>query len=229
MDGQRFLKRARQRGLGHWQNRGDGRYWIDHQVLTEDDVLALASATDLTLWNVKLPEGFLGRLPHLDILDIRGGSGTTLDSVRAASTLRALVINQVRGLTDLSAISTLGQLEFLSLYGLPRVTALPDLSGLTKLKRVELGQMRNLGDVAAIAAAPSIEELYLVRRVGVRAEDLRVLRDHPTLRAFDWFWEDVPVSQAEPALDALPLARLNPASPAAWLAEQVPRRSTRTG
>jgi hypothetical protein len=90
MDGQRFLKRARQRGLGHWQNRGDGRYWIDHQVLTEDDVLALASATDLTLWNVKHPEGFLGRLPHLDILDIRGGSGRRASMRRRGRMVRAI-------------------------------------------------------------------------------------------------------------------------------------------
>jgi hypothetical protein len=223
MDTTGFLKRTRELAKGSWQDRGDGEFWIDHRTVADVDADSLAEARHLTLWNVRLPPDFFARLPNLQILDLRGGSGTSLEAVKGALSLRALVVNQIRGLADISAIGHLDRLEFLSLYGLSRVERLPSLAQLAKLRRVELGQMRNLRDVTGLGEAPALEELFLLRRLGLQVEDIGPLREHPTLRAFDWFWEDVPASQAQPVLQALPLAKAQPMSPEEWLRERDAR------
>lgn len=220
MDTRTFMRRTRELSGSSWQDRGHGRYWIDHQSLTDEDAQRLSDARELTLWNVRLPPGFLGRLPRLDVLDLRGGTGGSLDLIRSAAGLRALVVNQVRGLSDLGALRDHRDLEFLSLYGLLQVKSLPALDGLRKLRRVELGQMRNLRDINALASLPHLEELYFSRRLGIRADDVKVLQGHPTLRAFNWFFEDIPLSQAQPVLEALPLERIGPVFPAEWLARR---------
>src|SRR3546814_6892091 len=74
----------------------------------------------LTLWNVKVPRGFLGRLEKLWWLDLRGGTGADLSAAMGASRLRYLAVNQVRGLADLSLVSEVRQLQLLSLYGLAK-------------------------------------------------------------------------------------------------------------
>jgi hypothetical protein len=215
-----FLKRARALSKGSWQDRGDGRYWIDHRTLGDDDLAALSGARDLTLWNVRLAPGSLARLQSLQVLDLRGGSAASLSELAGVHWLRALVVNQIRGLTDISAVSQLEQLEYLSLYGFPRIAELPSLVRLTKLKRVELGQMKNLADVSSLLAASALEELLFVKRLAVRVDDIRPLLRHPTLRTFAWIWEDVPASQAIPVLEALALPRTRVMFPAEWLAQQ---------
>src|SRR3546814_9196554 len=76
----------------------------------------------LTLWNVKVPRGFLGRLEKLWWLDLRGGTGADLSAAMGASRLRYLAVNQVRGLADLSLVSEIRQLQLLSLYGLAKTS-----------------------------------------------------------------------------------------------------------
>ena len=159
------------------------------------------------------------RLPDLQILDLRGGSGTSLEALDDARSLRLLVVNQIRGMIDISAISLLTRLEFLSLYGLRQVDRLPPLERLVNLKRVQLGQMRNLRDISALLGAPALEELFFHGRLGVQADDVLPLRAHPALRAFDWFWLDVPARQARPVLEALPLAKPRSLFPVEWLEE----------
>ena len=50
------------------------------------------------------------------------------------------------------------------------------------------------------AVATALEELILYRKIGIDAEAITVMRGHPSLRWFEWFWEDVPASRALPVL-----------------------------
>lgn len=211
--------------MGSWQDRGDNRFWIDHLTLTGEDAAVLSSARELTLWNVRLPPAFFARLNRLEILDLRGGSGKSLEAIGDARSLRVLVVNQIRGLANVDAISGLHRLEFLSLYGLRHIRHLPPLGSLPLLKRVELGQMRDLQDVSALLGATALEELLFVKRLGINADAIAPLRHHPSLKMFDWVWEDVPASQARPVLEALPLPKVRPISPAEWLREVDGRRA----
>jgi hypothetical protein len=214
-----FLRRARE--LSKVQPRGPGRYWIDHQTLGARDIDRLVDARSLTLWNVKVPRGFFGDLPGLEFLDLRGGTANSLAPIASATHLRGLVINQVRGLTNLDEISGLVGLEILSLYGLAHVERLPSCKRLMHLRRAELGQMRSLTDLAGLAEAPGLKELLFSRKLPIDIKSVEPFRRHPTLRAFDWFLEDVPWSQAGPVMEALGhLGKATHLHPDEWLAKQ---------
>ena len=125
-------------------------------------------------------------------LDVRGGSGSSADFVIGCDRLRYLQINQVRELSDVSAVGNLVTLELLSLYGLPRVTVLPSLARLHSLARLELGSLKGLVGIAPALDAPALAELCLIRSVSMDADDPMRIRDASQVQAFDWFAEDVP-------------------------------------
>lgn len=173
-----------------WES--DSELWIDHATLTEDDLVWLAPAVDLVLWAVKFPARFLSRLPALESLDYRGGSGEDASFVEGCSGLKSLTINQVRGLADLSSVPTLDKLEHLDLYGLPRVTRIPSFRDLHSLRQVSLGSMKGLESLSGLFDAPSLENVQFIRTVRATLTDAETIRDSPTIRTFTWFAEDVP-------------------------------------
>jgi hypothetical protein len=198
---------------GKCELREHNMYWIDHATVEPGDLKLLAGTAGLTLWNVKLPPGFLRRLKRLWWLDVRGGTGRDLSFVDAPR-LRYLQVNQVRGLTDVSAIGKLTQLELLSLYGLPKVKGLPSLARLTKLKRVQLGNLIGLKDLRNLARAPALHELLIQNKLSIDAKALEPFKGK--LRKFDWFAPDQPVAQVNGALDFLDLPQADAMSAEEW-------------
>ena len=198
------------------QDRGGGEFWIDHAVLEEGDLAWLRSATWLMLWNVAVPPGFLAQLPNLWGLDLRGGSATDLSVVDGCPALRCLVVNQVRGLSDLSIVPTLTTVELLAVYGLRQVTTAPSLAALPALRRLQVGQMRGLPALAGLLDAPGLKELMLHKSVNVTADDVARIKGHPTLTHFGWYAEDVPLSRWRPVVEAIALPRPATVSPKAW-------------
>ncbi|MCA9176628.1 MAG: hypothetical protein KDB14_19200, partial [Planctomycetales bacterium] len=166
--------------------------WLDHAIVREDDLEWLQPIERLTLWNVRLPDGFLAKLPNLWWLDLRGGALADIRIAFGASGLKYLAVNQVRRLSDFSAITSFTQLRSLSLYGLSKVVRLPSLEGLFNLERVEVGQMKSLISLAPILDTPNLKELLLIRKVSVSGVDIHRITHHPSLQRFDWVAEDVP-------------------------------------
>lgn len=177
--------------------------WLDHATLKPSDAEWLAPAKTLTLWAVKVPDGLLASLPHLEFLDVRGGSGTTVDFAAGCTRLRYLQVNQVRGVTDLTVIPTLTSLELLSLYGLPKVADLPSFAPLTRLNRVELGSLKGLQGLGGLHDAPALEELLFSKVVEVTQADAQTLAKHPTLEQFSWFAVDAPLRLSKPFTETL--------------------------
>jgi hypothetical protein len=202
-----------------WQDRGNGEVWISHAVVTDADFDRLASVERLTVWNVRFPDRFLAGLSHLWWLDIRGGSGRDLARIAGCMGLRGLVVNQVRGLEDASEISSLTNLEVLSLYGLARLSGLPRLASLRRLSRIELGQLRALHDWAALAEAPGLEELVFQNKLYPDDEIVEKLARHPTLRTFSWFAPDEPISRVESVTQRLERPPASVARQEEWLRE----------
>ncbi|HEY8716993.1 hypothetical protein [Pengzhenrongella sp.] len=190
---------------------------LDHRRIVEADLDWLAGVRRLTLWAVKLPPGLLARLPALEFLDVRGGTGTSADFVAGCTRLRVLVVNQVRGMIDVSAIGQLQSLELLSLYGLPRVTALPRARRLAALRRVELGSMKGLTGLDPVLEAPNLSELQLIRSVYLSKNDVTAIRDHPTLQAFGWLAENVPGKTWMPVVEAIDKPKPALFRPEHWL------------
>jgi hypothetical protein len=213
-----MAKKGRARDVA--RGRGAAEVWIDHATIEPDDFDWLAPVRRLTLWAVDMPEGFLGTLPNLDWLDVRGGSGTSADFVVGCERLRYLEINQVRGLSDVSAVGDLVTLELLSLYGLPKVSALPNLAGLRALARLELGSLKGLGSIAPALDAPALEELFLSRAVSMDAGDPVRVRDASQIKAFSWFAEDVPDRVWEPVVRVVDKPAAPAVKPSDWFAER---------
>ncbi|WP_206070529.1 hypothetical protein [Knoellia koreensis] len=211
-----MAKLAAARDVVRW--RGPDDAWLDHAVLDDADLGWMAPARRLTLWAVMVPDGWLARLPRLEWLDVRGGSRESADCVRGCDGLLYLCLNQIRGLTDLSAVAEVRSLELLSLYGLPRVHDLPDLRNLTRLARIELGSMKGLSSIAPALAAPALEELQLQNRVELAPDDPELIRTHPTLSAFGWFAEDVPLKVWQPVVAHVGKPQVRSLHPQEWFA-----------
>ena len=202
-----------------WDERVAGSAFISHWVMTGADITKLASTRRLTLWNVRFPSDFrFSDLPDLEFLDIRGGSRSNLSYLEGCRTLQGLVVNQVRGLTDISVVSDLSGLRILSLYGLAKVEKLPDLSSLVRLERLDLGQMRNLTDWHALTTPPQLRELFFHNLLQPDPAVIDQLAAHPTLREFDWSAPDVPMK--DPIRQRLAdLAKTRPVLPEKWLSD----------
>lgn len=202
------------RDVANW--RSNDNVWLDHTVLVEADLEWLEPVRHLTAWAVKAPPGFFSRLPALHGLDVRGGSGTTADFVAGCADLRYLVINQVRGMCNLSAVGDLASLELLSLYGLPQVRVLPSLGGLNQLRRLEVGSMKGIEELAPLLDAPHLEELQLAKAVSLSARDPDRIAEHLTLSAFEWFAEDVPNKVWVPVVERVNKPRVRPMHAIDW-------------
>lgn len=200
------------------QLRGGGEVWIDHAEIVGADAEWMRDAQWLTLWNVTTPPGFLATLPELWAVDLRGGSATDLAVIEGCVGLRCLIVNQVRGLRDLSLLSSLTSIEFLSLYGLKQVESAPSLSALSALRRLEVGQMRGLATIGPLLEAPAIEEIYLHKWVNATGDDVARLKASPTLRTFDWWGVDIPISRWLPIVTDVGLPKTKPIMPRDWFA-----------
>ncbi|WP_251046231.1 hypothetical protein [Arthrobacter sp. ISL-85] len=133
-----------------------------------------------------------------------------MEYVTKCPNLSYLQVNQVRGLSDLSFLSRVKTLRFLSIYGLPKVEQLPSLAPLVHLRRLEVGSMKGLSELAPALEAPALRELVLTRAVPLASGDPDAIKDHPTLQAFTWFAEDVPNKTWVPVVEhvGLPQARI---------------------
>ena len=150
-----------------------------------------------------MPAHFLARLPLLEWLDVRGGSGVSADFVRGCARLRFLVINQVRGLSDISAVADVRTLELISLYGLPQVRTIPSFAALLNLRRAEVGSMKGLAGLTGLLDAPALAQLVLGKRVGLAPDDPSRIATHPSIKYFYWFAEDVPESLWVPVVERI--------------------------
>lgn len=180
------------------------------------DAAWLVQARRLTLWAVQIPRGLLGSLPQLEWLDIRGGSGNSIDHISECRDLKYLQLNQIRGLNDLSVLSELKTLQLLSLYGLPQVRELPSFASLGSLRRLEVGSMKGLSQLAPALEAPGLTELVLLRSVALAQRDPEAIKSHPNLREFAWFAEDVPQKIWAPVVEHVGLPRARSLHPEEW-------------
>jgi hypothetical protein len=136
----------------------------------------------LVLHSLTLPSVTpLPELPRLRGLALKLGSAPDLTAFPHLPALRFFEAWQVRGLTDLSPVTASRTLEVLHLESLRRAT-LPDFSGAASLAHVRVDNLPLAEGLAGLAAAPALRQLYITRRV-FDADEVAVLRDHPTLQA----------------------------------------------
>lgn len=195
-------------------------FWIDHAEICEQDIEWLAQTERLTLWNVKVPGGFLARMPRLWWLDLRGGTLDDLSICAGCNALEYLRVSHVRGLRDISIVADLERLRYLCLYAQSKLTAFPSCKMLRQLERAVLGQLKGLNELGGLLDAPNLRELALSKRVGVSESDTMAIKVHPTMQRFWWDTADVPISVRQPVVDAVGLPEFHCGWPLDWFAER---------
>jgi hypothetical protein len=143
----------------------------------------LKTLQDLTLRSITT-EGldYISMLPKLWSLDIKLGGIKNLSAITNKKSIKYLELWQIRGLSDVGIVSSLGGLQSLFLQSLKNVRAIPDLSKLHNLRRLHLENLKGLTDVSAIRYAPALEEFLHISAQNIQPEMYKDLMSMPTLK-----------------------------------------------
>ncbi len=159
------------------------RLCIEGHTKDIDVVAGLTQIRSLTLRSITLPDLTLfAPLTKLKAFDLKLGGTNNLEGLEAFAYLRYLEIWMVRGLHDLSPVSSCTALEMLFLQALKNVTKLPDFAALHRLERVHLETMKGLRDLSPLLAAPALRDLLLIDMGRLQPTDVSVLAGHATLQ-----------------------------------------------
>jgi len=177
----------------------------DYQALS-----ALTGLRSLTLRSVTLPDlSALTPMAGLLALDLKLGGTRDLALLPAFGQLQYLELWMIRGFSDLTPVAELASVDTLFLQSLTHVTALPDLSKMTKLRRLHLETMKALIDLTPLLTAPALEELILTQMGHLLPGQIAPLAAHPTLRRASMAMGSQKKTSAAQA--ALPLPRADTA------------------
>lgn len=150
----------------------------DIEVLSE-----LKTLEDVTLRSVSTDNlEYLRKIPNLTSVDIKLGGIRDLSALQEKASIRYLELWMIRGLTDISVISTLYGLQFLFLQSLKHIRALPDLSKLNKLRRIYMEDMKSLADILSLETVISLEDLAHVGNHKFTPDDYGFLTRMPNIR-----------------------------------------------
>jgi hypothetical protein len=152
--------KSKKPALGHLERFGELRkLYVEGQQKEIEAISKLPCLEDLTLRSITVGDlDFIRHLKNLWSLDIKLGGTNNLAALADIDTIKYLELWQVRGLKDISVISTMRGLQYLFLQSLPHVANLPDSSNLRALRRVNLDSMKGLKDIRGLAKAPALEE-----------------------------------------------------------------------
>lgn len=146
-------------------------------------IASLVNIEFLDLRSISLPDlSLLESLPKLRGLALRLG-GTNNLTFPDLPDLRYLELWMIRGLTDISGITRLGNLRYLFLQDLKNVSTIPSLHVMPKLERLHLVNMKGLTDLSPISEAPNLQELLLMSMDKIKVDNLKCFLNHPSLRA----------------------------------------------
>lgn len=159
--GATFSKKPRLRFIERFSSLQN--LYLEGQCKDIEVINSLAHLRDLTLRSITVPSlAFLRGLPELWSLDIKLGGTKNLDALPYLMGIKYLELWQVKGLSDLTPIGEMGELQFLFLQALRNVERLPSLSRLSALRRIYLENMKGLKDLSSLVTAPVLEELIHV-------------------------------------------------------------------
>jgi hypothetical protein len=155
------------------------KIYIEGQTKNIDQIYKLVELEDVTLRSVTIKSlDCLIPLKKMRSLDIKLGGITNFKAIENNPLISYLELWHVRGLSDLSFVSTLTGLNHLFLQSLPHVKKIPTLTMLMGLKRITIEQMKGLTDFTAVEFAPALEEFYHYVAMNTEPSDyLPVLRN----------------------------------------------------
>lgn len=121
-----------------------------------------ARLESLTLRSITLPDlSVLTSLSNLRHLRLKLGGTKNLRLLPRIGKLIYLELWRIFGLSDVSSIAELNDLQFVFLQSLKRVTRLPGLDRLPALRRVHLEDLKGVQDLEPVSRAPNLAELIV--------------------------------------------------------------------
>jgi len=146
-------------------------------------ISSLSSLDRLTLRSITLPDlTLLLPLKNLWSLDIKLGGTKDLRLLPKVGGLKYLELWMIKGLQDVESIAEVATLQNLFLQALKNVTTLPSFRTLRCLRRVTLDTMKGVTDLSPVAAAPLLEELFVVGANQLQPEHFEAFLGHPSLK-----------------------------------------------
>lgn len=185
--------RSKKPSLGELQRFSHLRELMIEGHTNDIDVVHwLTSLRSLTLRSIRTPDAaYLAGLPELGEVRFLLGGIRSFEAVSTLPKLESLEIGLIRGLEDLSFVSSLAGLRMLKLRDLCRVACLPSLSNLPLLRCIHLENMRALQDLTGLGSAIALEEFRLVGGKGQTAAQLApVLANRNVMRIEAFFGSD---------------------------------------
>ena len=156
---------------------------LDGQNTDIEVVGQLGDLQSVQLRSVTLPDlSLLKPLRSLRVLGLYFGGTKNLSLLPEFSALRFLDLLRVKGLSDLSPVGGINNLEYLRLDGLRQVEALPPMEGLVGLQRLWIDTMRGLTELTPIRDAPLLHHLGVVNMTHLQPSAFEPLVGHPTLK-----------------------------------------------
>lgn len=143
----------------------------------------LKSLENLQLYQVK---GFdlytLSELPNLKKLTIKFGDIRNLVPLKNLNQLEHLDIWKLRDIENLDWIENMTSLKSIDIGALNQVTHFPSLENLKKLKYVKLEQLKSFESVDAIATAPKLEKVNLIKMNQISVKSFKSFLNHSNLK-----------------------------------------------
>jgi hypothetical protein len=162
--------------------RGMRKLFLEGHTKSIEVLSNLSELEDITLRSITTPDvGYLQPLTKLWSLDTKLGGIKSFSAIEGKDSLKYLELWQVKGLSDLTFISTLAGLQNLFLESLARVNMLPDFRPCGQLRRLVLSNLKSLMDFRPVEFAPVLEE-FALSSGRCDPEDLIPALRNPSLR-----------------------------------------------
>ena len=163
---ERFSKLKKIYIEGHTKNIG---------VISSLNHLENVTLRSITTKNIE----FLTSLKKLSSLDIKLGGIKDFSAIEGMENIKHLELWLIRGLKDLSFISSLTGLQSLFLQSLKNVEVLPALKGLSQLKKINIEDMKGLKDISSLGEAPALAEFIHSSAMNMDIDDyIPLLKNH---------------------------------------------------
>lgn len=155
--------------------------WIDGMKNGLESASELSNLERLTFRGVKMKNlEIISNLSNLRQLRLLFGSYKNLDAIGDVKSLRTLEISRTRQIPNYNFLETLNNLNSLYFEGMSTMESLPDLSGLKKLKRIQIENNSRLTDINNLNQLPSLEIFLLFFPENFKADYRRTLLKQAT-------------------------------------------------
>jgi Leucine-rich repeat (LRR) protein len=122
----------------------------------------LSKLERLTFRGVKMNNlDLINQLKNLKQLRLLFGSYKNLESIANVKSIKTLEISRTRQIPNYDFLKSMDNLNSLYFEGMSKMESLPDLSGLTNLKRIQIDNNSRLTDITNLNQLPSLETFLL--------------------------------------------------------------------